>query len=175
MSSYICSGDRGDAVEDEVQHLVAGWRQALPGVDVSPLEVLSRVMRLARHLERQRAVIFARHDLETWTFDVLSALRRTGPPHELSPGQLLAQTMVTSGTMTNRLNHLEQRGLVRRKPDPKDARSVRVQLTADGRRHVERALKDLVVREDALLGGLDGDQRSVLASLLKTVVAPFDS
>jgi DNA-binding MarR family transcriptional regulator len=102
-------------------------------------------------------------------------LRRVGAPYELSPGQLLAQTMVTSGTMTNRLNHLEQRGLVRRKPDPKDARSVRVRLTVDGRRHVERALKDLVVREDALLGGLDNNQRSVLASLLKVVVAPFES
>jgi DNA-binding MarR family transcriptional regulator len=162
-------------VEDEVEQLVAGWRQALPDVDVSPLEVLSRVTRLAQHLERQRSVIFARHDLETWTFDVLSALRRVGSPYELSPGQLLASTLVTSGTMTNRLNHLEQRGLVRRKPDPKDARSVRIRLTADGRRQVERALKDLVVREDALLGGLDTDQRSLLASLLKVVVAPFDS
>ena len=102
-------------------------------------------------------MVFARHDLETWTFDVLSALRRVGPPYHLSPGQLLAQTLVTSGTMTNRLNHLEQRGLVRRKPDPKDARSVRVWLTVDGRRRVEAALKDLVVREDALLGSLDDD------------------
>ena len=126
-------------MEDEVEHLVAGWRQALPGVDVSPLEVLSWVSRLAHHLERQRSVVFARHDLETWTFDVLSALRRSGPPYHLSPGQLLAQTLVTSGTMTNRLNHLERRGLVRRKPDPKDARSVRVWLTADGRRRVEAA------------------------------------
>lgn len=162
-------------MEDEVDHLVEGWRLALPGVDVSPLEVLSRVTRLAHHLERQRSIIFARHDLETWTFDVLSALRRVGPPYDLSPGQLLAQTLVTSGTMTNRLNHLEQRGLVRRKPDPKDARSVRVRLTSDGRKQVERALKDLVVKEDALLGGLDSDQRSVLAALLKVVVAPFDS
>jgi DNA-binding MarR family transcriptional regulator len=162
-------------VEDEVEQLVAGWRQALPGVDVSPLEVLSRVTRLAHHLERQRSMVFARHDLETWTFDVLSALRRVGPPYDLSPGQLLAQTLVTSGTMTNRLNHLEQRGLVRRKPDPKDARSVRIRLTAAGTRQVEQALKDLVVREDALLGGLDSDQRSALAALLKVVVAPFES
>ena len=149
--------------------------RALPDVDVSPLEVLSRVTRLARHLERQRSIVFARHDLETWTFDVLSALRRIGPPYDLSPGQLLAQTLVTSGTMTNRLNHLEQRGLIRRRPDPKDARSIRVRLTAEGRRQVERALKDLVVREDALLGGLDADQRSTLAALLKVVVAPLDS
>lgn len=162
-------------MEDEVEHLVAGWRQALPGVDVSPLEVLSRVTRLAQYLERQRSAVFARHDLETWTFDVLSALRRAGPPHDLSPGQLLGQTLVTSGTMTNRLNHLEQRGLVRRRPDSRDARSIRVRLTASGQRKVDSALKDLVVREDALLGSLDDDQRSVLASLLKIVVTPFDS
>jgi DNA-binding MarR family transcriptional regulator len=162
-------------VEDEVARLVAGWREALPDIDVSPLEVLSRVTRLAQHLERQRSTVFARHDLETWTFDVLSALRRVGPPHELSPGQLRGRTMVTSGTMTNRLNHLEQRGLIRRKPDPKDARSIRVRLTADGRRSVDNALKDLVVREDALLYGLNEEQRSALAKLLKIVVAPFDS
>lgn len=162
-------------MEDEVDRLISGWHQALPGVDVSPLEVLSRVTRLARHLERQRSVVFARHDLETWTFDVLSALRRAGPPCELSPGQLLADTLVTSGTMTNRLNHLEQRGLVRRTPDPKDARSVRIRLTASGRRRVDGAVKDLVLREDALLGGLSADQRSALATLLKVVVAPFDS
>jgi DNA-binding MarR family transcriptional regulator len=161
-------------VEDEVERLVEGWRRALPSVDVSPLEVMSRVTRLAHHLERQRTVTFALHDLETWTFDVLSALRRVGPPHELSPGQLLALTLVTSGTMTNRLNHLEQRGLVRRKPDPKDARSVRVQLTAEGRRRVDSSLQDLVVREDALLSGLGKEQRSELAHLLKIVVAPFE-
>jgi DNA-binding MarR family transcriptional regulator len=77
--------------------------------------------------------------------------------------------------MANRLNHLEQRGLIRRRPDPKDARSIRVRLTPEGRRQVERALKDLVVREDARLGGLDADPRSTLAALLKVVVAPVDS
>ena len=142
-------------MDDEVDRLAAGWRRALPDVDVSPLEVLSRVARLARHLERQRTVVFARHDLETWTFDVLSALRRSGPPHHLSPGQLLAQTLVTSGTMTNRIDHLERRGLVRRRPDPNDARSVRVHLTAAGRRRVDIALRDLVARENAILATLD--------------------
>lgn len=162
-------------MEDEVERLVAGWHEALPDVDVSPLEVLSHVTRLAQHLERQRSIVFARHDLETWTFDVLSALRRSGPSHELSPGQLLAMTLVTSGTMTNRLNHLEERGLVRRKADPKDARSVRVRLTAEGRKRVEAALTDLVVKEDALLSALTERQRSTLAGLLKILVAPFDS
>ncbi len=109
-------------MEDEVDRLLGGWRKALPEVDVSPLEVLSRVTRLARHLDRQRTAVFARHDLETWSFDVLSALRRATDPPNLSPGQLLAQTLVTSGTMTNRLDHLEQRGLLRRRPDTTDAR-----------------------------------------------------
>src|SRR5690349_16239715 len=116
-------------MEDEVDRLVRGWQHALPDVDVTPLSVLSRVSRLAAHLDRQRTTVFARHELETWSFDVLAALRRSDPPHELSPGQLLAQTLVTSGTMTNRIDRLEERRLVRRRPDPRDARSVRVQLT----------------------------------------------
>jgi DNA-binding MarR family transcriptional regulator len=162
-------------VEDEVDRLVEGWRSALPTVDVSPLEVLSRVSRLARHLDRQRNLIFARHELETWSFDVLSALRRTQPSPHLSPGQLLAQTLVTSGTMTNRLDHLEARKLVRRRPDPADARSIRVELTASGRRRVDGALKDLVEREDAILAILNSAERAALAGLLRRVVAPFDS
>jgi DNA-binding MarR family transcriptional regulator len=92
----------------------------------------------------------------------------------LSPGQLLAQTLVTSGTMTNRLDHLEGWGLVRRRPDPSDARSVRVQITSSGRRRVDAALEELVVRENAILGNLDEADRVVLSGLLRRVVAPFD-
>jgi DNA-binding MarR family transcriptional regulator len=161
-------------MQDEVDRLVTGWRAAMPELDVSPLEVLSRVSRLARHLDRQRQTVFARHNLEIWTFDVLSALRRADAPHELSPGQLLALTLVTSGTMTNRIDRLEERGLVRRLPDPTDARSTRVRLTALGRRHVDGALRDLVAREDAILGILDTHDRATLAGLLRRVVAPFD-
>jgi DNA-binding MarR family transcriptional regulator len=161
-------------VHDEVDRLLGGWREALPDLDVSPLEVLSRVSRLARHLDRQRRTVFARHELETWTFDVLSALRRA-PGQQLSPGQLVAQTLVTSGTMTNRIDRLEERGLVRRRPDPADARSVRVQLTAAGRRRVEAAIRDLVQRENAILGTLPPDERTALAGLLRRVLAPFDA
>jgi DNA-binding MarR family transcriptional regulator len=161
-------------MDDEVDRLVRGWSSALPGLDVSPLEVLSRVSRLARHLDRQRNAVFARHDLEIWSFDVLSALRRAVSPPDQSPGQLLAQTLVTSGTMTNRLDHLEDRGLVRRRPDPHDARSVRVQITAAGRRNVDAAFADLMQREEAILGSLDAEERVLLSGLLKRVVAPFD-
>jgi DNA-binding MarR family transcriptional regulator len=162
-------------MEDEVDRLLFGWRRVLPSVDVSPLEVLSRVSRMARYLDRQRSVIFARHDLEIWSFDVLSALRRAAAPPNLSPGQLLAQTLVTSGTMTNRLDRLEDRGLVRRRQDPKDARSFRVQITAAGKRCVDGALTDLVEREHAILASLSPEDRHVLADLLRRVVAPFDA
>jgi DNA-binding MarR family transcriptional regulator len=166
--------NRDAAVEDEVDRIVDGWGRALPDLDVSPLAVLSRVTRLAHHLDRERSVAFARHGLETWSFDVLSALRRAGPDEGLSPGQLLAQTLVTSGTMTNRLNHLEDRGLVRRVPNPRDARSHRVLLTGAGRRSADRALKDLVGRERRLLAALDTDHQELLANLLKVLVIPFE-
>jgi DNA-binding MarR family transcriptional regulator len=162
-------------VEDEVDRLLGGWRRVLPNVDVSPLEVLSRVSRLARYLDRQRTVIFARHDLEIWSFDVLSALRRATGPSNLSPGQLLAQTLVTSGTMTNRLDRLEERGLVRRQQDPFDARSVRVAITPAGKKCVDRALADLVEREHAILASLSVDDRDLLSALLRRVVGPFDA
>jgi DNA-binding MarR family transcriptional regulator len=147
----------------------------MPDVDVGPLEVLSRVSRLARYLDRQRSVVFARHDLEIWSFDVLSALRRAVAPANLSPGQLMAQTLVTSGTMTNRLDRLEERGLVRRHQDPNDARSFRVQITAAGKKCVDAALADLVEREHAILATLNDDERHDLSVLLRRVVAPFDA
>ena len=94
---------------DEVDDLVAAWRAERPDLDVEPLQVLSRVSRLARHLDRARRAAFAAHGLETWEFDVLSALRRQGAPYQLAPGALLRATLVTSGTMTNRMDRLAAR------------------------------------------------------------------
>src|SRR5215831_17635443 len=102
-----------ERVTDEVDDLVAAWQAERADLDVLPMQVLSRISRLARHLDRERRSAFAAHGLETWEFDVLSALRRRGAPYELSPGALLRATLVTSGTMTNRIKGLEGRGLVR--------------------------------------------------------------
>lgn len=102
-------------MEDEVDRLVAAWRRERPELDVDPLHVLSRVSRLARHLDLARRTAFAEHGLEAWEFDVLTALRRAGPPYRLSAGALLRATLVTSGTMTNRIDRLERSGLVDRK------------------------------------------------------------
>ena len=159
---------------DEVDELVAGWQAERPDLDTEPLQVLSRVSRLARHLDRARRSAFAAHDLEAWEFDVLSALRRQGPPYQLSPGALLRATLVTSGTMTNRIDRLAEAGLVSRHPDPLDKRGVLVQLTDRGQVVADGALADLLDRERQLLSGLDGAQRAELASLLRILLTPFD-
>lgn len=160
---------------DEVDDIVAGWRAERPDLDLEPLQVLSRVSRLARHLDRARRTAFASHGLETWEFDVLSALRRQGTPYQLSPGALLRATLVTSGTMTNRIDRLAESGLVERLPDPQDKRGVLVQLTERGESVVDAALADLLARERMLLVGLDDEQRELLASLLRMLLTPFDA
>ena len=101
-------------MRDEVDRLVEAWRRERPDLDLGPMEVLSRVSRLSHHLDRARRQAFADHDIENWEFDVLAALRRAGAPYELSPGRLLRETLVTSGTMTNRVDRLVARGFVTR-------------------------------------------------------------
>ena len=160
---------------DEVDRIVTEWRRERPDLEVGPLEVLSRVTRLARHLDLARRSAFAAHELDTWEFDVLAALRRSGPPYELSPGGLVDRNQVTSGTMTNRVDRLATRGLVQRRPDPDDRRGVLVRLTPAGRHAVDAALADLLDRERDLLGDLTGPERSRLAALLRTLLAQFDS
>jgi DNA-binding MarR family transcriptional regulator len=160
---------------DEVDRLVEAWRRERPELDVRPMEVLSRVTRLARHLDIARREAFAGQALETWEFDVLSALRRSGPPYQLSPGQLLRETLVTSGTMTNRVDRLASRGLVERLPDPADRRGVLVRLTEAGRTSVDAALDQLLTRERLLLDGLSAADSRQLAALLRVLTTPFDA
>lgn len=175
MTRADATHDPGERIRDEVDRLVGQWRRQRPDLDVTPLQVLSRIWRLARHLDRVRAAAFAGHGLEIWEFDVLSALRRDGPPYQLSPGSLLRATMVSSGTMTNRIDRLAQSGLVRRNPDPADKRRVIVSLTSAGLERVDGALADLLSSERRLLADLTADQCSELASLLRVLLAPFDA
>lgn len=162
------------SAEDEVDHVVAAWARERPDLDTAPMQVLSRVSRLARHLDRARRAAFAVHDLEVWEFDVLSALRRAGEPYQLTPGGLVRQTMVTSGTMTNRVDRLVAKGLVERQRSDSDRRGVHVRLTDAGRRVVDAALADLIADEHDLLAGLDEPARSELATLLRRLLIPFD-
>lgn len=158
---------------DEVDRIVDAWGTQRPDLDFSPLEVLSRVDRLSRHLDRARREAFRRSDLEPWEWDVLSALRRAGEPYQLSPKQLLQQTLVSSGTMTNRIDRLVGRRLVRREGDPADGRSVLVTMTEDGKTRVDAAITRLVDAEAVLLGVLSRADRERLAGLLRKLSLSF--
>lgn len=159
---------------DSVDTLVEGWARSLPHVDPVPLQVFSRVSRIARRLNTARQEAFAPFNLQTWEFDVLSALRRTEPPHELSPSELIRETLVTSGTMTNRITRLADRKLVTRHASHDDGRAVRVRLTALGESVVDEAFLILLERERELLDGLSGDERDVLAHTLRRLLRTFE-
>lgn len=160
-------------MHDEVDGLVEAWRRERPDLDFGPMEVLSRVSRLSTLLDRARRTAFSGHGIENWEFDVLAALRRAGAPYRLSPGHLLRETLVTSGTMTNRVDKLAERGLVTRLPDPADRRGVLVQLTDEGKRRVDGAMTSLLDEEARLLAALTAPDRRELADLLRRLGASF--
>ena len=160
-------------MRDEVDELSEAWASQRPDLDLGAVAVFSRISRLAKRLDFARREAFTAHGIESWEFDVLAALRRVGEPYELSPGRLLKETLVTSGTMTNRVDRLTARGLVERHPDPEDRRGVIVRLTPDGLRTVDGAFEALLEAEALLLTGLSERDQKKLADLLRTLLAPF--
>ena len=160
-------------MRDEVDDLVEAWVRERPDLDLAPVAVFSRISRLARHLDLARRDAFTAQGIESWEFDVLAALRRAGEPYELSPGRLLRETLVTSGTMTNRVDRLVSRGFVERYPDPDDRRGVIVRLTPEGKDAVDAAFGALLDAEQTILAEMPGAEREQLAALLRTLLAPF--
>ena len=131
----------------------------------------SRVIRLARHLELARRDVLASRELDTWEYDVLAALRAAAAPHELSPGALMNETQVASGTMTNRIDRLSRRGYVTREPDPTDRRGVQVRLTPSGRKKIDLVNADLATAEALAwrrLGARKTDQLDAIVQELLT-------
>ncbi|MEJ3405629.1 MarR family transcriptional regulator [Rathayibacter sp. YIM 133350] len=153
--------------DDEVDLIIDAWSRRLPDVDLTPLDVMSRLRRVSSRLARLRADAFSGAGLATWEFDVLAALARAQPPHELSPAQLIEATMIGSAAMTNRLENLSRRGLIDRRPNPRDGRSVLVRLTADGASHVDDAMRRLAERESDELQGLSREEQATLVRLLR--------
>jgi DNA-binding MarR family transcriptional regulator len=160
-------------MRDEVDDLAEAWARERPDLDLAPVAVFSRLSRLSRHLDLARREAFTAQGIESWEFDVLAALRRAGAPYELSPGRLLRETLVTSGTMTNRVDRLATRGFVERYPDPEDRRGVLVRLTPEGKDAVDGAFTALLDAERAFLADLTARQQSDLADLLRKLLAPF--
>jgi len=161
-------------MSDEVDRIVSAWKRERPDLDVAPLEILSRITRVARQLDSARRNAFSHHGLETWGFDVLAALRRAGKPYQLTPGQLMHETLVSSGTITHRLDLLEGAGFLSRNADPSDGRGSLVKLSSLGIKAVDESMADLLLRERELINSLDSAQQKALANLLGVVLNNLD-
>lgn len=155
--------------QDHVDVIVEQWNRERPEVDVSGMAVIGRITRLERVIRPHLNAVFAEHELESWEFDVLATLVRNGPPHQLTPGQLLESMMITSGTMTNRIDRLEARGFVERLRSPADRRVVLVTLTEDGRAKLDAALIDHAANERRIIESLSPKQQRQLIDLLRVL------
>lgn len=159
---------------DRVDRILDQWRRERPELDVAPMGTFGRLKRLSAHLGMGVDKVFEARGLSASSFDVLATLRRSGPPYALSPSALIEWTMVTSGTMTNRIDRLEDAGLIARAPDPADGRGTLVSLTDEGFALIDAAIDEHVANQHRLMEGLDAAERAELDQLLAKWLACFE-
>jgi DNA-binding MarR family transcriptional regulator len=155
---------------DHVDLVLHQWRERRPDLDASPMAVMGRVKRLSQLIDGELRRNFASHDLDRASFDVLATLRRSNAEHSLTPAGLMRSSMVTSGAITQRLDKLEERGLVKRTPSATDGRGVRVELTPAGLELVDKVLPTHIETENRLLAGLSATERETLADTLRKLL-----
>lgn len=160
--------------QDHVDQIMAQWRRERPDLDPSPMGVIGRISRAALTLGRELEATFAGFGLNRGEFDVLATLRRSGPPYRLTPTALFTDLMLSSGAMTNRLDRLEQAGLIARTPDPADRRGTLVGLTPSGLELIDNAVAAHLANEQRLLGPLSADDREQLAQLLRRLLRSLE-
>ena len=161
----------GPPATDAVDEIENAWRRERPDTPVGSIGVLTRIRRLAKLLDDDRRRTLARLGIDAATLDLLSMLRRAGPPYHLSPGQLARRTLVSAGAMSQRLARAERAGLVGRLRSGTDGRGVLVTLTPAGNALVERSVDDLLRHEESLLAPLTAAERAQLTTLLRTLLA----
>ncbi|KQY55702.1 hypothetical protein ASD11_14410 [Aeromicrobium sp. Root495] len=161
--------------EDGVDRVIANWQRERPDFDVSSIGIVTRVWRIARHLERQRNDYLAEWEADRGTVDILGMLRRSGPPFRRSAGDLTRHSLITSGGVSQRLEKLERAGLVTRHVDVNDRRRVEVQLTDDGIKLIDSVFGDVMVRDATTLAdALDDHEQEALQRLLRKLLLSFE-
>ena len=155
---------------DRIDELVAQWRVVKPDLDAGVMAEVARIQHVARLMTERIAAMAAQHDIHIGEGDVLFTLFRAGPPHRLSPTELADSTLVTTGTMTSRLDKLERRGLVRRIPNPDDRRGVVIELTDEGRAQVDALVAEHVANEEQMLSALSDREREQLQRLARKLL-----
>ena len=158
---------------DLIDRLNSRWREVLPELDPSGLELVGRVLVLAQHLEKSVNTALAAHGLSLGQFDILATLRRAEPEGRLTPTQLLQNIALTSGGMTSRLDRLEQAGLIRREEDPGDRRGVVIVLTATGRSLIDAATATRFAEATNSLPKMSAKEKRELANLLRKWLSQY--
>ncbi|WP_417461664.1 MarR family winged helix-turn-helix transcriptional regulator [Kordiimonas sp.] len=159
---------------DHVDKIIAQWTRERPDLTLEPMALIGRISRLGQHFSRGMGKTFAKYGLNAASFDVLATLRRSGAPFRLSPGDLMATTMVSSGTMTNRIDQLAKEGLVERVKNPDDGRGFLISLTDKGFALVDGMLKDHIATQLALTADLTGDELEALSKLLQAYLSRIE-
>ena len=151
---------------DQVEKILEQWRQERPDLDVYPMGMIGRLKRLGNLVSTQLSTVYSKYGLNSASFDVIATLRRAGSPYQLSPSELIKWTMVTSGTMTNRLDRLEAQDLIERRTNPEDARSSVVALTKKGFSLIEQILSEHVENQHNIITALTEEERVQMNGLL---------
>jgi DNA-binding MarR family transcriptional regulator len=169
MSAH--SPQRAPQRKDPVDAIIDQWADVRPDLDTTAMEVFGRINRLSRAVGDRMEKAYARFGISRGEFDVLATLRRSGEPYTLSPRQLSATLMLTTGGMTGRLDKLERAGLLRRSPDPHDRRGLQVTLTEEGLTLVDQAVTAGLAVQTEALSTLNDEQAGQLADLLRDLLA----
>ena len=159
---------------DSVARLLSEWKQQLPDLDPSPVGIQGRIVRLSAHLLRQSDNWLRPLDLSWEAFSLIVTLRRSGKPFELRPTDILRESLLTSGAITNRIDRVEQMGLVERCPDKEDRRSYVIRLTLAGKKLADKAIAQHFSAIDDLLGDLSSTERMQLAGLLSKLLGSLE-
>ena len=159
---------------DQIDGIIKQWERERSDLDVAPMETIGRINRLNQYFMRRMEETWSLHDLTPAGFDVLATLRRAGEPYSLSPGDLLSSTMVTSGTMTHRVDRLEKAGLVERRKNPDDGRGFLICLTSKGYGVIDEAISDHVTTQASLVAEMTAKQQSHLNQLLRLLLREFE-
>jgi DNA-binding MarR family transcriptional regulator len=159
---------------EDIDRLVAQWSEQKPHLDTLPMAILGRFLRLQKHIETEISACHKQFELTMGEFDVLATLRRAGTPFTLTPSGLLSSMMLTSGAMTNRLDKLESKGLIKRVHSTEDRRSVTVGLTEKGLATIDDAIEEHVRIQHTLVDHLSDTEMPELNQLLKTWLVAFE-
>lgn len=162
-------------LDDHVDTLIQQWATELPRMDTNALAAVVRIQRLAKLLQRRTTQALAKHGLKPWEYDVLSVLRRQGAPFQMAATDIAHSALLSTGAMTNRIDRLESRGLVRRRASKMDGRSVIVQLSLKGKKEIDAALNTRLEDVNLALEGLPGTSRKELNQSLRQVLAILEN